>query len=33
MSCNGFAGVSSGMRNAHFIVIAARASHQMPPPR
>jgi len=27
MSCNGFTGVSSGMRYAHFIVIAVRAPH------
>jgi hypothetical protein len=33
MSCNGLAGVSGGMRNAHFVVIAARASHRMRPPR
>lgn len=33
MSCNGFTGVSGGMRHAHFIVIATRASHRMLPPR
>lgn len=33
MSCNGLTGVSSGMRHAHFVVIAARASHRMRPPR
>ena len=33
MSCNGLRSVSSGMRNAHFVVIAVRASHRTLPPQ
>lgn len=33
MSCNGLGSIPAGMRYAHFIVIAVRASHRTLPPQ